>query len=276
MNLLPQEQAGAGLRGFLARHPRLFVLTGAGLSTASGIPDYRDRDGRWKTAQPMQFREFADSQAARQRYWTRSMAGWPHFSTARPNAAHLALARLEARGHIAQLVTQNVDCLHQQAGSQQVIDLHGRLDQIQCLGCRQISARSAFQQRLHAANPDWDIQRGRTAPDGDMALDGISFESFKVPDCEHCGGALKPAVVFFGETVPQDKVTAARKALEQADAMLVIGSSLMLWSAFRFCRYAAETGKAIAAINLGRTRADELLALKVEDDCGRVLEELAG
>jgi NAD-dependent SIR2 family protein deacetylase len=273
----PAVTQGAGpdavseLAAFIRRHPRLFVITGAGISTGSGIPDYRDADGQWKVAPPMQYREFADSGAARQRYWARSMAGWPRFAAARPNPAHRALAALEGLGHVTQLVTQNVDRLHQQAGSSEVLDLHGRLDQVRCLGCGAAQPRGRFQQQLVDANPGFSANPAGLRPDGDALLTTDAVSGFAVPDCTSCGGILKPDVVFFGEAVPRSRVDQAREALAAADAVLAVGTSLMVWSAFRFLRAAAELGKPAAAVNLGRTRADGQLVLKVSLDCAEVL-----
>lgn len=262
------------LADFIDRHPRLFVLTGAGLSTASGIPDYRDNNGEWKNAQPIPYQAFVGSDQARRRYWARSMLGWPRFAGARPNPAHVALARLEAAGHVLQLVTQNVDRLHQRAGSRRVIDLHGRLDRVDCLDCRHRTPRHALQHWLEAANPGFRSVSAVTTPDGDARLEGVDFEQFRVPDCPRCNGVLKPAVVFFGENAAREQVALALEQLAAADALLVVGSSLMVYSGFRFCRAAAELGKPIAAVNLGRTRADDLLTLKLALPCDQALPQL--
>jgi NAD-dependent SIR2 family protein deacetylase len=262
---------GQNLSEFVERHPRLFVLTGAGCSTDSGIPDYRDADGEWKRAQPVQFQPFMNDVQTRKRYWARSLVGWRHFRRARPNAAHVALAQLEQQGRVELLVTQNVDCLHQAAGSSSVVDLHGRLDQVRCMSCEQRISRAAHQEQLLARNPAWAQLDAREAPDGDADLDGRDFSTFDVPPCSYCGGILKPDVVFFGESVPRDRVDRAFRGLQQADAMLVVGSSLMVYSGYRFAAAAAEAGKPIAAVNLGRTRADPLLALKVEEPCAQAL-----
>lgn len=256
---------------FIARHRRLFVLTGAGCSTESGIPDYRDADGSWKRTQPVTYQAFMGEELTRKRYWARSLVGWRRFGKALPNATHHALARLEQLGKLELLLTQNVDGLHQQAGNRDVVDLHGRLDTVRCMGCEHRSPRHAFQQTLLALNPQWDRLDAGDAPDGDADLDGYDFSTFNVPPCPLCGGILKPDVVFFGENVPRDRVTAAMQALEAADAMLVVGSSLMVFSGYRFAHAAAKAGKPIAAVNLGRTRADPLLSLKVERSCAEAL-----
>jgi NAD-dependent SIR2 family protein deacetylase len=259
------------LADFLARHPRLFVLTGAGCSTESGIPDYRDADGAWKRSPPVQFADFMTKPAMRQRYWARSLAGWRHFGGARPNAAHVTLAQLEARGRVDLLVTQNVDGLHEQAGSHAVIDLHGRLDVVRCMQCGHRLPREDLQRELAARNPAWAALDARVAPDGDVDLAVEDFSGFDVPPCPVCGGILKPDVVFFGESVPRERVEAAMAAARRADAMLIVGSSLMIYSGCRFAEAAAAAGKPLAAINLGRTRADHLLALKVAGRCAEVL-----
>jgi NAD-dependent SIR2 family protein deacetylase len=259
------------LRDFLDRHDRLFVLTGAGCSTDSGIPDYRDANGAWKRAQPVMFQAFMSDLHTRRRYWARSLVGWHRFGHALPNNAHRAVARLGQQQRIEVLVTQNVDGLHQLAGSVDVIDLHGRLNQVRCMGCERLSAREELQRRLLDLNPAWEQLDARAAPDGDADLEGHDFSAFDIPDCTECGGILKPDVVFFGETVPNGRVIAAMAAVERADAILVIGSSLMVYSGYRFVHAASEQGKPIAAVNLGRTRADALLTLKVHQPCAAAL-----
>lgn len=262
--------AGA-LAKFIDRHPRLFVITGAGCSTDSGIPDYRDVTGGWKRPQPVTYQAFVGDVHTRQRYWARSLIGWQHFGSAKPNAAHHALVRLEQRGKLALLLTQNVDRLHQVAGSSNVIDLHGRLDRVRCLGCEERLARQDFQATLLAANPAWRRLDAVAAPDGDADLDGQDFSGFQVPPCPRCGGMLKPDVVFFGENVPRERVSDANFALENADAVLVVGSSLMVFSGYRFVSAAARAGIPIAAVNIGHTRADALITLKVEERCSEAL-----
>ncbi|GAB4194537.1 MAG: NAD-dependent protein deacetylase [Wenzhouxiangellaceae bacterium] len=259
---------------FLISRRSLLALTGAGVSTASGIPDYRDLQGDWKRRQPMDFQQFTGSHAARQRYWARSMLGWPRFAGARPNAAHMALAALERAVAMNCLITQNVDGLHQQAGSGNVIDLHGRLDRVVCLNCSSRQQRSQFQNELERLNPQWTADAVTMAPDGDADLQGADYRQFQLPACGHCGGVLKPDVVFFGENVPRTRVAAAQQALLECDGLLVVGSSLMVWSGFRFARAAAERGIPIVALNRGKTRADDLLWRKVDDDCLVSLKEL--
>lgn len=268
------ERDLASLREFVVAHPRLVVLTGAGCSTDSGIPDYRDADGQWKRQQPMHFQPFVSDPLMRSRYWARSLIGWRHFGKAEPNDAHYAMARLEASGQVTLLVTQNVDGLHQAAGSRRVVDLHGRIDRVACLACRRTTPRAAWQQHLSELNADWVGLEAPVAPDGDADLEGLDFSAFLVPDCLECGGVMKPDVVFFGENVPAQRHLEATAALEAADALLVVGSSLMVFSGYRYAVKASRLGKPVAAINLGRTRADHLLTLKVEAAAGPVLRAL--
>jgi NAD-dependent SIR2 family protein deacetylase len=262
------------LKAFVGLHERLFILTGAGCSTNSGIPDYRDADGAWKRTPPVRFQAFVAEEATRRRYWARSMIGWRRFGQALPNDAHHALARLEASGRSQMLLTQNVDRLHQAAGSRVVIDLHGRLDLVRCMACSAARPRADFQDDLVRLNASWADLDAAALPDGDAELDHVDFSGFAVPVCASCGGVMKPDVVFFGESVPRDQVALAMEALEQADAMLVVGSSLMVYSGFRFAQAAAKRGIPIAAVNLGRTRADDLLTLKIEDRCEAALSFL--
>ncbi|MFZ0788334.1 MAG: NAD-dependent protein deacetylase [Chromatiaceae bacterium] len=267
----PQLQA---LSRFLSGHPRLVVLTGAGVSTGSGIPDYRDRLGRWKRPAPVQYGDFLASRTARQRYWARSLVGWPWFESAAPNASHRALAALERAGQIQLVITQNVDRLHQHAGADRVIDLHGRLDRLVCLGCGAQTPRAPLQRRLAEENPRFAELAAEMAPDGDADLGDLDVSGFRVPGCDACGGLLKPDVVFFGENVPSERVAAGMAGLLAGDGLLVCGTSLMVYSGYRFCRAAAEAGLPIAAINLGSTRADDLLDLKVEAACQSILPAL--
>lgn len=264
----------SSLENFVDRHRRLFVLTGAGCSTGSGIPDYRDSEGQWKRAQPMTFQAFMGDEKARRRYWARSLVGWRRIRRAQPNDAHRALARLEAIGRIELVLTQNVDRLHQAAGSARVIDLHGRIDLVRCMGCEASSRREDLQDELDRMNPGWLDLDAPDAPDGDADLDDADFSSFAVPSCRRCGGVLKPDVVFFGENVPRDRIDEAGRRLDKADAMLVVGSSLAVYSGFRFVQRAAGAGKPVAAVNLGRTRADALLTLKAEQACETALSFL--
>jgi NAD-dependent SIR2 family protein deacetylase len=259
------------LADFLVENSSIAVVSGAGVSTSSGIPDYRDRKGRWKHARPIQFPDFVKSPDSRKRYWARSYVGWQRFSKARPNLAHHALADLEACGKVDTLITQNVDRLHSEAGSRRVIDLHGDLGKVRCIDCKETFSRLEFQEALRAANPGWHSEVFRVKPDGDAELAENSHDEFEVPDCKICAGIVKPHVVMFGENVPRKRVLDASAAIERADALLVVGSSLMLFSGFRFARQATEQGKPIAIINKGQTRADDIAALKLEADCGELL-----
>ncbi|WP_096031186.1 NAD-dependent protein deacetylase [Caballeronia fortuita] len=262
------------LHEFVERHPRLFVLSGAGISTESGIPCYRDREGQRTGRAPILLKDFLGSDYARRRYWARSLIGWPVVQNAQPNAAHHALRALAARSRVHRLVTQNVDGLHTRAGNPDVIELHGNIGRVRCIECGERHTRAAVQRMLEAANPAFAGYTAPAVPDGDAQIEDLDFASFDVPGCTRCGGVLKPDVVFFGESVPRVLVDDAARSLEAADAMLVVGSSLMVYSGYRFCEWAAKSGKPIAAINIGKTRADALLALKVEAPCSDALERL--
>lgn len=251
---------------------KFLILTGAGISTPSGIPDYRDSDGVRRGRQPMMYQEFLAAPESRRRYWARAMLGWPRVRKARPNAAHEALATLQQRGRISALITQNVDTLHDQAGSHDVIELHGSLHRVLCLDCGQRSERDAIQRQMEAHNPYLSGVDAVQAPDGDTLLDPAFEARFQVPQCPHCAGErMKPDVVFFGENVAQPTAARALAAAENAAGLLVVGSSLMAYSAFRLCRVIAEHGKPLMAINLGKTRADDLLDLKIEGSCEELL-----
>jgi NAD-dependent SIR2 family protein deacetylase len=252
------------------------VLTGAGISTASGIPDYRDGDGVRRGRQPMMFQEFLNAPEARRRYWARAMLGWPRVRAAQPNTAHEALARLQQHGLISGVITQNVDTLHDQAGSTDVIELHGSLHWVLCLDCRQRTERDLIQHTLLEQNPYLAGVDAVQAPDGDTLLDPAFEERFQVPHCPHCGGErMKPDVVFFGENVAPATAARAMARVEQADGLLAIGTSLMAYSAFRLCRAMADQGKPLIAINLGKTRADDVLDVKIAGSCEVLLPELA-
>lgn len=251
---------------------KFLVLTGAGISTPSGIPDYRDSDGVRRGRQPMMYQEFLSAPQSRRRYWARAMLGWPRVRQARPNAAHEALATLQQRDRISDLITQNVDTLHDQAGSHDVIELHGSLHRVLCLDCGQRSERDEIQRQMEAQNPYLSGVDAVQAPDGDTLLDPAFEARFQVPQCPHCAGErMKPDVVFFGENVAQATAARAMAAAENAAGLLVVGSSLMAYSAFRLCRVIAERGKPLMAINLGKTRADDLLDLKIEGSCEALL-----
>src|SRR5690348_7147769 len=227
------------LANFIRQAARLVVLTGAGCSTESGIPDYRSPGGLWNKHKPVYYADFVRSAQARQRYWARSMAGWRSFHRALPNGAHTALAALEARGHLHFLITQNVDRLHLDAGSRRVLELHGHNDSVICLSCGALISREAMQAALQDLNPTLAAQALAIAPDGDSEIDTLLFAGFRVPNCAGCGGLLKPHVIFFGESVPAAWVAQATAEVDAADALLVVGSSLTVWSGYRFARQAA-------------------------------------
>ena len=260
---------------FFECHQNIVVLTGAGVSTASGIPDYRDESGAWKHSQPMQYQDFIGSEYLRRRYWAGSAIGRIRFKAASPNKAHIALARLEAMGKLSFLITQNVDQLHQQAGSQRIVDLHGSLDQVTCLNCASTVDRDEIQRYLMENNPLLENLVSVLAPDGDAQLQQTDFSQVEIPQCDSCGGILKPDVVFYGENVPAERVRTCLGAIDEADAMLIVGSSLMVYSGYRFARRAHENEIPIIAINRGVMRSDDMLTIKIEQDCGPVLEQLA-
>lgn len=267
----------------LLRGRRIAVLAGAGCSTESGIPDYRGPDSKPRTRAPIQYLEFTRDERARIRYWTRSAVGWPRIANASPNPSHYALARLEQAGLLAGLITQNVDGLHFKAGSDRVVELHGSLSQVRCLSCGERLSRANYQERLLGANPAWaehlqailtrpaDVE---SAPDGDAALPDHLAHDFRVPPCAGCDGICKPDVVFFGENVPPDRVAEAWELFDSASVLLVIGSSLTVFSGRRFTERARAQGMPVGIINVGPTRADEFAAVKVEGRLGEVLPPL--
>lgn len=279
----PREKAALRPLLDLLRGRRVVVLAGAGCSTESGIPDYRGSEGRLRTRSPIQYGEFVGRPDARVRYWARSAVGWPRFSATRPNAGHRALARLEAGGVVRGIITQNVDGLHQAAGSRRVLELHGSLAFVRCLDCGDRPSRDAVQERLLALNAEWADrldQRSapggvRSAPDGDAELPPEALVGFRVPTCARCDGMLKPDVVLFGENVPRERVDRAWALFQEADVLLVVGSSLAVYSGRRFVYRARKDGVPIAVVNLGPTRADEMAAARVEGRLGSVLPRLA-
>ena len=258
---------------FIKAHPSLLVITGAGISQPSGIPTYRDHRGNWQRSNPVYHQDFIDNAEARQRYWLRSAVGWPFVDKAMPNTAHRQLATLESRGFVELLVTQNVDRLHQSAGHQNVMDLHGRLDRVRCLDCQQYESRKDLQARLLALNPWLNSLTADIAPDGDAFMEELWVDKLEPPPCLNCGGTLMPDVVFYGGAVPKTRVQRVINSLASCDALLVIGSSLMVYSAYRFCKMAKQQAKPIAAINQGVTRADDLFDMKIEQDCIKALAE---
>ncbi len=261
---------------FLFNSRRLVVLTGAGCSTESGIPDYRGAGGAWTRHKPIYYSKFARFEEVRRFYWARSYRGWPRFAAARPNAAHRALAEMEESGNVHFLITQNVDDLHQEAGSRNVLQLHGRNRIVVCLDCRSEFLRADIQERLRELNREWEsdllnADEADFAPDGDAAVARELVGAFRIASCDRCGGVLKPGVVFFGETVPPPKVALAMERVNEADALLVVGSSLTVWSGFRFVKRAAERRIPIAIVNIGPTRGDDLATLKIEAKCSEAL-----
>jgi NAD-dependent deacetylase sirtuin 4 len=262
----------------LMRRRRTVVLAGAGCSTESGIPDYRGPEGRLRSRKPMQLKEFIGSPEGRARYWSRSAVGWPVFSKAAPNATHHALAALEHGGFVSGVITQNVDGLHHRAGSREVVELHGSLASVRCLDCGSRVPRASFQELLLARNAEWMTRfSGGTvasAPDGDADVPAQALSRFEVPACEACDGVMKPDVVFFGENVPKERVDSAWRLMDRAEALLVVGSSLTVFSGRRFVYGAQRAGIPVGIVNLGPTRADDLAEVKVEGRLGEVLPAL--
>ena len=238
------------------------ALTGAGISSASGIPTYRDHKGTWLGSQPIQHDEFISASSKRQRYWSRSALGWPRVRAAQPNESHAALVKLEQAGLLAGVITQNVDRLHQRAGSQRVIDLHGRLDRVKCLDCSYVTSREAIQNWINNHNALPDTSSLTLRPDGDADLPAHYVSDFHVPHCRACGGVVMPQVVFFGGTVPGPVVDECYQMIDASEGMLVVGSSLSVYSGLRFCRYAVDQGKPLIILNQGQTRADDLCTHK--------------
>ena len=258
----------------MARGKRIVALTGAGISTESGIPDYRGPDRPPRVRDPMQHREFVDKPEMRTKYWARSMIGWPRMAEAQPNAGHRALVRLEERGVLAGVITQNVDGLHTAAGSREVVELHGALRRVRCLACGEVTSRDYMQQRLIEHNPR-HVGDARIQPDGDVELPDALVADFEVVACTACGGVLMPDVVFFGGSVPKPVLDAAWALFDRAELLLVVGSSLAVFSGYRFVRRAAERGVPIVIVNRGTTRGDEHAALLIDARAGVVLTELA-
>lgn len=255
---------------------RVAVLTGAGISTDSGIPDYRGPDS--PPANPMTIRQFTSSRDYRRRYWARNHVGWRHMATTIPNAGHRALAALEHAGVVTGVITQNVDLLHTKAGSRNVINLHGTYARVVCLDCGHGLSRATLAEALEAANPGFSRRAERVgglavAPDADAIVHDT--ESFEFVDCPRCGGMLKPDIVYFGESVPKIVVEQAYSLIDESDALLVAGSSLTVFSGFRFVRHAAAADKPVAIVNRGPTRGDELATVKVDAGCSPILTLLA-
>jgi len=255
---------------------RIAVLTGAGMSTDSGIPDYRGPDA--PPSNPMTIQQFTSDQLFRQRYWARNHVGWRRMDDTQPNAGHRALATLEHGGLVTGVITQSVDLLHTKAGSRNVVNLHGSYAQVACLGCGYTMSRAALAERLEALNPGFTDRAEAVgglavAPDADAVVADTS--SFRYLDCPRCGGMLKPDIVYFGESVPKERVAQAYSLVDAADALLVAGSSLTVFSGLRFVRHAVAKGKAVAIVNRGPTRGDALADVKVHGGCSELLTLLA-
>ncbi len=260
----------------LSRGKPWLVLSGAGISIASGIPSYRDDEGRWLAGKPIKHDEFLKDLEKRQRYWSRSFFGWPRIKKAVPNKTHLALASLEKAGVLKGIVTQNVDRLHQQAGSKLVVDLHGRLDRVRCIDCGELSRRSKIQSWLEVNNtiPERDTEL-EIRPDGDAELSIETIRRFQTPSCEKCSGILMPDVIFFGGTIPSSRVRYCEELINDSAGILVIGSSLAVYSGFRLCKYGAKRGKDLVILNRGPTRADSLCSEKFKSNPFTILEKIA-
>ncbi|MFF7993926.1 NAD-dependent protein deacetylase [Kitasatospora xanthocidica] len=272
----PAERAEglAGLARLLDRRGAV-VLSGAGLSTESGIPDYRGATGRRRTGTPMTYQEFTGSEAARRRYWARSHTGWPAFARARPNAGHHAVERLRRSGHVAAVITQNVDGLHHAAGTREAVELHGGLDRVVCLDCRRTSSRAGLDRRLDELNRGFRRPAAELRPDGDALLAPEQVAGFRVAPCADCGGVLKPDVVFFGENVPAARVEQCYELVDAARSLVVLGSSLTVLSGLRFVRRAARARLPVAIVNQGSTRGDDLAALRLDLALGPAMTETA-
>jgi NAD-dependent SIR2 family protein deacetylase len=270
-----QVEAGpAELLAELVADGDVVILSGAGLSTESGIPDYRGETGRQRKAEPMTYQRFIGSEAARRRYWARSHLGWRHITRAHPNAGHLAVAELQRRGLVSGIITQNVDGLHQAAGATDVIELHGALDRVRCLDCGRRSSRDVLHDRLVAANPGWHAESAVINPDGDVVLDDDQVAGFRLVGCESCGGVLKPDVIFFGENVPSPRVRDCFGLTSSAGTLLVLGSSLTVMSGYRFVRHAASLDIPVAIVNRGPTRGDADALTRLDAPLGETLTRL--
>jgi NAD-dependent SIR2 family protein deacetylase len=252
------------------------VLSGAGLSTESGIPDYRGPSGAYsRNHTPITYQLFRDDPRGRHRYWARSYIGWPMMRDMQPNAGHLAVAALESAGLVSGVITQNVDSLHHKAGSSNVIDLHGRLDTVMCMACGLRGSREALHARIASVNAGWEGAATRINPDGDVDLPETSVDAFTMVDCTSCGGALKPDVVYFGESVPPARVSDSYAMVDSASSVLVLGSSLHVYSGRRFVTHAHKLGIAIIIVNQGETKADELASVRLDAALGSTLTQLS-
>ncbi|CAL1673076.1 unnamed protein product [Lasius platythorax] len=265
------------LKEFIDEHHRLCILTGAGISTESGIPDYRSAEvGLYARSnhKPVLYKEFCGSQAIRRRYWARNYVGWPRFSSLKPNITHEILKDLESVGKVGCIVTQNVDNLHSKAGSKKVIELHGTAFRVMCLNCDHKICRYELQEVFQKLNPSMVATTQMIRPDGDVELSQTQVESFNVPACNNCGGILKPDIIFFGDNVPGDTVQSVKNNVENSDALLILGTTLTTFSAYRIVLQAVDANKPIAIVNIGKTRADEFVNLRVEGRCGDILSKV--
>ncbi|XP_004611277.1 NAD-dependent protein lipoamidase sirtuin-4, mitochondrial isoform X2 [Sorex araneus] len=270
----PDPEKVKELQRFITLSKRLLVMTGAGVSTESGIPDYRsEKVGLYARTdrRPIEHRDFIRSAPIRQRYWARNFVGWPQFSSHQPNPAHRALSQWERLGKLYWLVTQNVDALHTKAGTQRLTELHGCMHRVLCLACGEQTRREVLQARFEALNPTWSAEAHGLAPDGDVFLTEEQVRRFRVAPCARCGGPLKPDVVFFGDTVQRDTVDFVHRRVREADSLLVVGSSLQVYSGYRFILTAREHKLPIAILNIGPTRSDALACLKLDSRCGELL-----
>ncbi|XP_055902739.1 NAD-dependent protein deacylase Sirt4 [Eupeodes corollae] len=265
------------LEDFLMSKPNIVVLTGAGISTESGIPDYRSAGvGLYARSnhRPVQHMEFVKSQAIRQRYWARNFVGWPTFSSTEPNVTHHALARFEREGRIQGIVTQNVDRLHTKAGAKNVVELHGSGYVVKCLSCEYRIDRHEFQNILNTINPEFKDAPDMVRPDGDVEIPLDYIENFKIPSCPDCGGNLKPEIVFFGDSIPKDRAHKVAEMIYNSDGLLVLGSSLMVFSGYRMVLQNKDLNLPVAIVTIGETRADHLAEIKLSAKCGDVIPKL--
>ncbi|XP_046556816.1 NAD-dependent protein lipoamidase sirtuin-4, mitochondrial-like [Haliotis rubra] len=281
-NFVPSSQPASeqeidSLQQFIDRSERLLVLTGAGISTESGIPDYRSEGvGLYATSsnRPVQYIDFLKDAKIRQRYWARNFVGWPRFSCFLPNESHLTLSSWERKRKVSWLVTQNVDALHYKAGSMQLTELHGSAHRVECLSCQKVFPRHEMQEMIIDRNPKWHAESFEMAPDGDVSLSAEQVQGFQVPACDSCGGVLKPEIIFFGDNVARNIVDFVFRKVSESDAVLVIGSSLEVYSGYRFVNKAHSLRKPVAIVNIGRTRADNLAQLKISAKSGDILPKI--
>ncbi|KAH8281235.1 hypothetical protein KR018_000538 [Drosophila ironensis] len=265
------------LEDFLLSKPNVLVLTGAGISTESGIPDYRSEGvGLYARTnhKPIQHMDFVKSSAVRKRYWARNFVGWPKFSSTQPNATHHALARFEREQRVQAVVTQNVDRLHTKAGSKQVVEVHGSGYVVKCLSCEYRIDRHEFQSILSALNPAFNDAPDMIRPDGDVEIPAKYIDNFRIPECTQCGGDLKPEIVFFGDSVPRGRLDEIAAMVYNSDGLLVLGSSLLVFSGYRVVLQTKDLKLPVAIVNIGDTRADHLADIKISAKCGDVIPKL--